>query len=211
MKLRGAEILAFALALVSFITGWLFYPYLPEQIASHWNIQGEVDGYASKVWGIFLFPIIILVIVALFVVIPRIDPKKNNIEKFQNYYDRFIILLTLFLVYLYGVTLAFNLGYIFNILSFFPIAFAALFYYLGTLLPHFKSNWTIGFRTPWTLSDPIVWDKTHLLAGKLFKATGLIALLGLVFTNYAFWLLIIPAFVSCIVIVVYSYLQYKKI
>jgi uncharacterized membrane protein len=25
-----------------------FYPKLPEQVASHWNTRGQVDGYMSK-------------------------------------------------------------------------------------------------------------------------------------------------------------------
>ncbi|MCD6528068.1 DUF1648 domain-containing protein [bacterium] len=31
---------------------------MPEKMASHWNVKGEVDGYLSKFWGLFLIPLI---------------------------------------------------------------------------------------------------------------------------------------------------------
>jgi hypothetical protein len=45
-------------ALVAIATGatvWL-YGSLPEQIPTHWNIRGEVDGYGGK-WSLFMFPV----------------------------------------------------------------------------------------------------------------------------------------------------------
>lgn len=77
--------------LFSFIVSIYFYPQMPEKMASHWNVQGEVDGYMSKFWGLFLMPFVLIGIGLLFVAIPRIDPLKANIEKLRKYCDGFII------------------------------------------------------------------------------------------------------------------------
>ena len=53
--------------------------------------KGQVDGYMSKFWGIFLLPLVLVGVALLFMVIPKIDPLKANIEKFRKYYDGFII------------------------------------------------------------------------------------------------------------------------
>jgi len=37
----------------------LVYPHLPEQVPSHWNIQGEVDDYQGRFFGAFFFPLMI--------------------------------------------------------------------------------------------------------------------------------------------------------
>ncbi len=39
--------------LLSLIISVYFHPKMPERIASHWNILGQVDGYLPKFWGCF--------------------------------------------------------------------------------------------------------------------------------------------------------------
>jgi uncharacterized membrane protein len=74
----------------------------------------------------------------------------------------------------------------------FPIALGFLFFYIGILCEHAKRNWFIGIRTPWTLSNEKVWDKTHRLGGKLFKIAGLISLLGALLGKFAFVFVLAP-------------------
>ena len=62
------------IVILSFIIGIYYNPMLPEDIPSHWNIEGEVDGYLPKFWGLFLMPIVSILLLGLFVAIPRIDP-----------------------------------------------------------------------------------------------------------------------------------------
>ncbi|MBI5733502.1 MAG: SdpI family protein [Candidatus Kerfeldbacteria bacterium] len=38
-------------------------------------------------------------------------------------------------------------------------AFTVLFYAAGILIEHADTNWSIGIRTPWTLSNEVVWKK----------------------------------------------------
>jgi uncharacterized membrane protein len=210
MKLRISEIIVLIIVLVSFGVGAYFYPFLPERVASHWNVQGQVDGYISKFWGAYLMPIIALGAWLLFVIIPRIDPKRQNIEKFRKYFDWFIVLVTLFLFYLYALTLAWNQELRFNFIRVLAPAFGILFYYIGVLVSHAQPNWTIGIRTPWTLSSDKVWQKTHKLGGKLFKATGILSFFGILFGDFAIWLILIPAIVAAITTIVYSYQKYQQ-
>jgi uncharacterized membrane protein len=163
-----------------------------------------------KFWGTFLIPIIALVLWIVFLVIPRIDPKRENIEKFRKYFDGFIAALFVFLLYLYVLTLYWNTGYRFNMVIFLMPAFAVLFYMVGILVSHAEMNWTIGIRTPWTLSSETVWKKTHVLTGKLFRASGIITLTGVLFPDFAIWFLLIPVLASAVVSTVYSYLAYRK-
>ena len=184
---------------------------MPDRIASHWNERGQVDGYMAKPWGLFSLPLVSVGLLALFLVIPRIDPLKVNIEKFRDHYDRFIVLLIAFLLYVHILILAWNLGLRFNLLQFLIPAFTFLFYYAGVLVENAKRNWFVGIRTPWTLSDERVWDKTHRIGGRLFKIVGITALLGIFYTDYAIFFLIIPVLGVTIFLIVYSYLEYQKV
>jgi uncharacterized membrane protein len=209
--MRKSEILILFLVIVSFAVGIYIYPQMPEQMASHWGIEGQVNGYMFKFWGVFLMPIISLAMAFLFILLPRIDPLKKNIDQFRKYFDRFIILLFLFLLYIYGLTIYWNLGKVFDMGTLMVPALAILFYYCGVLMKNSKRNFHIGIRTPWTLSSDVVWDKTHKIGAKLFKASGAICLLGLIWPKAAMWFVLVPVIFSTLFVFVYSYLEYKKV
>ncbi|MFA6171479.1 MAG: DUF1648 domain-containing protein [Patescibacteria group bacterium] len=210
MKFRKSEFISLLIVILSFIVSWYFYPALPEKAASHWNAQGEVNGYVSKFWGAFLMPIIGAAVYIIFLLIPRIDPRRENIQKFRSYFDGFIVLLLLFFFYLHGLTLAWNLGSNFDMVVMLIPAFFVLFFYVGVMLRHAEMNWTIGIRTPWTLSSEKVWKKTHLLGGRLFQLSAIISLIGILFPNQAIWLLLIPIIASALGLFAYSYFLYRR-
>lgn len=149
-------------------------------------------------------------LLGLFLLIPRIDPLKANIEKFRAYYDGFIIFLLLFMFYVHALTLVWNFGIRFNMTTALLPAMGFLFYYIGIVMENAKRNWFIGIRTPWTLSSDNIWDKTHKLGAKFYKAAGLAAILGIFFGKYALFFSLIPIIFVSLYLIVYSYLEYKK-
>lgn len=210
MDMRKSEITILGIILLSFIISIYFYPQMPEKMASHWNIKGEVDGYLPKFWGLFLVPLILTGLALLFVAIPRIDPLKANIEKFRKYYDRFIILFFIFMLSIYFQVILWNIGIEISPKVIVPIGLALLFFYVGILCEHAKRNWFIGIRTPWTLSNEKVWEKTHRIGEKLFKIAGVIALWGVFFQSYALFFILVPVILVAAYTIIYSYLEYQK-
>ena len=206
---RKAEMFSLAIVLLSFAIAAYFYPIMPDQIVSHWNIEGNVDGYMDKLWALFLMPVISVVLLLMFLAIPRIDPLKENIKAFRSYFDGFIMLIMLFLLYVFLLTIFWSRGVRFDMGQVLSPAFAILFYYCGILIENAKRNWFIGIRTPWTISNEIVWDRTHELGGKLFKLAGIIAVFG-VFRYYSFYLVLVPIILFAAYLFVYSYLEFQK-
>lgn len=208
--MKNTLLLTAVIIFISFIIGIYFYPQMPDLIASHWGVNGEVNGYMPKILGLFLMPVISTFMFILFILLPKIDPLKENVVKFKSYYDGFILLLTGFLFYLHLVTIFWNLGYRFNMIQVLSPALAALFYYIGILLSHSKRNWFIGIRTPWTLSNDKVWDKTHLMGSKLFKLAAIICILGIIFPESALWFVLALIITVSLYLFLYSYLVFKQ-
>lgn len=208
--MRKSEIGVLAIVILSFLLGIFFYPRMPELLASHWNIKGQVNGYLPKFWGLFLMPAISTFLLLLFVLIPKIDPLKENIAKFRRYFDTFVLLIIIFLFYLYLLTIFGNLNFRFNLVQLLVPALGILFFYTGILVENAKRNWFIGIRTPWTLSSDQVWEKTHQLGGKLFKAAGVIAFLGVFFQNLAIYFVLVPAVGVSLYMIVFSYFEFQK-
>lgn len=208
--MRKGEIIIVGIALLSFAIGVYYYPRMPEQMASHWNAKGQVDDYLPRSWGVFLIPAVLVGLALLFLAIPRVDPLRENIEKFRKYYDGFVILFMLFMIFVYFQTILWSIGIKISPNAYIPIAAGLLFVGSGILIEKTRRNWFIGIRTPWTLSSDEVWDKTHRMGGKLFKIAGVIAMVGIFFQSYAVFFVLIPALLVAAYTVVYSYLEYRK-
>ena len=208
--MRKSGIIVLGVILLSFIIGIYFYPQMPEKIASHWNAHGQVDGYMSKFWGLFLMPLLSMMLFLLFIAIPKIDPLKHNIEKFREYYDGFVVLIIVYLFYVYLLTIFWNIGIRFSMVQPLAPAMGILFYYIGILIENAKRNWFIGIRTPWTLSSEKVWEKTHKIGGKLFKIAGAFAFIGAFFQRYALFFILVPIILVAAYTIIYSYFEYQK-
>jgi uncharacterized membrane protein len=202
--------IAILIVVLTFLTTAYFYPLLPATIVSHFGLNGQANGYASKDSLFLIMPTLILAIFALFLVLPEIDPLKKNYKAFQNEYNLLMVLIAGFLYYVFLTIIAYNLGFVYlGYKELFSPALGVLFFYLGVIIEKAKQNWFVGIRTPWTLSSKKVWDKTHKVCGKLFKIVGVIALLGVfdqIFLAISIALLILTAIFS----VVYSYAEFQK-
>jgi uncharacterized membrane protein len=211
MRTRLTSLILFGIILWALCVSAYLYPFLPVHFVTHWDTQGVADGTMHKNLGLFLLPVLALFLSLLFSFLPSIDPHGANIEKFRKYYNGFVILLIAFLIYLHFLTILWNLGVDFAIVSFILVGIGILFYYIGILFKHAHQNWFIGIRTPWTLSSVEVWKKTHHVGGVLFSIFGILSFLG-AFLNvpHKFLAFIILLVAIAIFLVFYSYVLYRQ-
>jgi uncharacterized membrane protein len=200
-----------AILLVFFVLALVFYPRMPDIMASHWNVQGEADGYMSRFWALFLMPFVSTGIALLMVFIPRIDPLKANVAKFKAYYFGFVVMFLLFMLYIYVLTILWNLDVRFDFSQLLIPALGILLYAVGVMTGKAKRNYFIGIRTPWTLASEEVWDRTHKLGGVLFKIASIITILTVIIPDYAIWVMLVVILTTTFVTVIYSYVVYGKL
>jgi len=212
MSTRTTLVISLVLIVAASLAGVLLWNQLPEQMASHWDVNDQVNGYMSKFWGVFLMPLITLGMLVLFLVVPSIDPLKANIAQFREAFNLFIALIVGFMIYVHGLTLAWSLGYHNFKMSTAMLPFMGLlFIAIGFMLRKAKRNFFIGIRTPWTLSSDRVWDETHRLGATLFMVSGVLAVIGGLFGGMvAFWLLFVPLIGSTLFLLAYSYVLYRR-
>ncbi len=86
------------------VSAWL-YPSLPQQIPTHWNIKGEIDGYGNKDWALFLLPAMMVPLTLLFYFLPALSPKHFEVDSFRSTYLYIMVLVTAMFAYLHGMIL----------------------------------------------------------------------------------------------------------
>jgi uncharacterized membrane protein len=195
-------------------SAWL-YPSLPQQIPTHWNIKGEIDGYGNKDWALFLLPAMLVPLTLLFYFLPALSPKHFEVDSFRSTYLYIMVLVTALFVYLHGIILyavwksTQNAG-TFDLTRPLIAGIFLFFALLGNVMGKIRKNFYIGIRVPWTLASDRVWNDTHRLAAWVMVSSGLF---GFVLTVSG--LSLILALVVCIgsmfIPMVYSFFHYKAL
>lgn len=194
----------------SFLGVLALYPSLPEKIPMQWNYNWNVSKTGPKHMILFLSALPLLMVV-LFAYLPKLDPRGENYKKHKKVYELLKYVLMIFLIFLNWITIAVAFEIRLPIKAILTLVFGLLFIIIGNYLPKFKSNYFVGIRNPWVLSDDTVWRKTHKAGGYVFIGTGVMFILSaflqikILYTVLYFFLL-----ASIVGLNVYSYLLYKK-
>jgi uncharacterized membrane protein len=187
------------------------YGSLPDRIPTHWNLRGEVDGWSGRFWGAWLMPLIGTGLWLFMPVLRKVDPRRENYERFDRTFLLLVNILVVFLAALHVLALGSALGWAVDFARSLMVMLGLLFVSLGNYLPRVRSNWWMGIRTPWTLESESVWRATHRLAGFTFVGAGIIMLLSaLLPRELSFALGFGAALVAATVPVIYSFVVYRR-
>ena len=199
------------LLVLMLVVAILAYPRLPERIPTHWNLQGEVDGWSAR-WMVFFPPAMGLLMLVLMPVLRRIDPRRANYDRFEPTFWLVINLIIAFMFVPHLMTIGAALGWPLPATDRVLVgAVGVLFILLGNYMPRVKSNWWMGIRTPWTLSSESVWRSTHRLGGRMFVVGGAVMILSLALTPEARVAALITGVVlSALVPAVWSYMAWRR-
>ncbi|MFB5193136.1 SdpI family protein [Alicyclobacillus fastidiosus] len=190
---------------LAIVLGCIAYFHLPTQVV------GKAGRMTPRLLAVVYEPSIMLVIILLWHVLWRIDPKKRNYESFWSTYRYIggIIVVCIGLIYLTVLGHFLHIGS----MRFAPTAYGIMFMLLANVLPRLQPNWLVGIRTPWTLSSEESWRKTHRLGGQLGIPIGiLIIVLAWVLptTKMMVLAIVLPILLWALMTVVASYFYAKE-
>lgn len=209
MKTRLALLTGFAILGATLLCTVAVYSRLPDMLPIHWNIRGEVDGWASKQIAVLIMPCANLVILGMMVGLPAISSHKFRIETFQKTFNYIMLVIVAMMSYIHLITLLAGLNPAFPMIR---VLIGGIFLFLalmGNVLGKTRRNPWMGVRTPWTMANDRVWDGTHRLAGRLMVAVGVIGgVLAVAGVSPIVCFVLLT--VSVLYPVFYSYVLYKQ-
>jgi uncharacterized membrane protein len=209
MKKNKLFYITLVISFIPLLINMIAYPHMPNRIPVHWGITGEVNRYGSKLEQVMMSALP-LVIFIFFNYMPAIDPNRESYKKHGNAYSviNFVVILFISCLNLTGLFSA--LGYQVPFQKVLPVLMGILFIVLGNYMSQLRHNYFIGIRTPWTLASEYVWKKTHRFGGYIFVLIGLVSLASLLIGKSAMPVVFAALLSGVVVIVLYSYLIYKK-
>jgi uncharacterized membrane protein len=162
--------------IVMLLIGIILYPSLPDELPRQWGFSGEVNSTWPKLYAVLMAPVTATVIWVLTYVLPQIDPRREQYEKFGKSYLRIRQGIVVFMLGMHVLTLTQydNPQLIVKLILFAVALFIA---YLGNEMGRFRPTWFVGIRTPWTMSDERVWRQTHRIGARYYVAAGILNML----------------------------------
>ncbi len=192
--------------LLPVLAGAILWNQLPQQMPTHWNAAGEVDGWSSKPFAVFGLPLILLAAQWLCTLGTGADPKKHNHPKKIVHLVLWII--PVLSVVLHAVTYAVALGKEVRMEVVMPVLVGLLLAIIGNYLPKCKQNYTIGIKIPWTLNSEENWNRTHRFAGRIWVVGGIAIMLTGFFGGV--WIFLPIVLLMVLAPLIYSYLLHRK-
>lgn len=211
---RGSlDILIWAIIALQLIVAVYGFVVLPDTVPIHWGINGQPNGYGPKWVATFLYPLMSIGLYVLIRVLVAAGPRLGGRESTRANLKIVRVVLTgivLFMLIIQLATTAQALGFGLDISIVVTLAVSVLFIFLGNYMGKIRRNFWMGIRSPWTLTNAVVWERTHRLGGWLFVAVGVIGILCSFIPPLRLWGILVPIIAVSIFLYVYSYVCYRQ-
>jgi|SRR5882672_1460218 len=208
MRRLWPSVVAFGVAVALSI--WA-YPRLPAQVATHWGIEGQADGWSSPLAAVLMVPLASVVVLAVMLAAPQIDPRRESWAVHGQTYWLVVNMVICFLLAVHLLVIGEGLGWGLPVARLVPMAVGALLVLIGNLMPRLHPNWFMGIRTPWTLSSDEIWRRTHRLGGILLVIAGFLTIVaGFVVGGIAIYFVLGAVAICLLVPVAYSWLLWRR-
>jgi uncharacterized membrane protein len=181
-------------------------------VAVHWNAAGRQDGFAPAPVAFVLTPVVGAAVLALLVLLPSITPRGENLNRSAAAYGVICVATASVVALAQAAIVGIALGYPVNVAGAAPAVIGAAFVVIGNILPKLRWNYVAGIRTPWTLADARVWDKTHRFGGWVMVAGGLVLLAAGLIPPYVAKIGLVAGVSGAIVLLTFlkSYLLWRE-
>jgi uncharacterized membrane protein len=173
VSLRRPLLMALVLIAASAAVGVWAFRMLPAgaEIATHFNVRGEPNGFMGKALGLAVIPIVGLVVVAILATAPRWRGGEALASSGGAFGIVLIGVAAMFLV-AQGAIAMHALDPSFDVFRWLFLAVGVLMVVIGAVLGRIPPNRLVGIRTRWTYADEGVWRRTHRFTGRLMTIAG---------------------------------------
>ena len=206
IRLTKVDLYSIGICLLSIVPGFMVYSRLPEEIPVHFGLNGNPNGYASRLFAILGIPLIVTLIQVIYCItsnLLRRDREMNRAERVIRFLPPVVLYISQIFILMY------SMGKVTNVITVLGAVETAVFLILGNYLPKVRRTLFYGIRTPHTLASEELWDKTHRFAGVIYVIAGVVCMIITVVGLHPATLLVLLLFTVGIPFI-YSEILYRR-
>ena len=220
MKKFNQVLLPVLAVLPAVVTAIAVFFFLPDRVAAHFNVYGQVDRYGSK-YEAFLLPGILLVMCLIYFLCRKIALKTSSDDTSRTeanlaVADTVVLLicvlfnaLNVMILLLMADHKAFKADSVFSVVLATVIGITLIL--LGNIMPKTKPNSFIGMRLHFCMDTDEHWYIANRAGGIAMVLSGIATIVcGLIFRNtYYIVAMVISLIFFTTVAIIYSYVKIK--
>ena len=168
---RVKLIVSSLLILLPMVFGIVVWDKLPTELATHWGIDGQVDGFAAPWIAVFALPVFLMLMHWFCLFITSKDTK--NKDQSQRAFGIIFWIMPLVSIFTSGIIYTSAFGKAIELSMIMPIFLGLMFAIIGNYMPKVKQNHTLGIKIRWTLESESNWNATHRFAGRVWFIGGI--------------------------------------
>ena len=182
-----------------------FWSRLPDPMPIHWDAAGVPNGFAPKLVGLLLIPLVTLAVGPVVRWAMRCGKADLGADFAAGVVGVFMLALHRMII---GASISADQALSITTLM---ALMGGLFVGLAAVMPHLEQNRRAGFRTPWSLGDETNWRLTHRFGAWTMGIGGALgAVLALVVpAPHVFWLAVIPMVLGSTIPLPFSYALHR--
>lgn len=199
--------------LIPMLVGVILWNKLPNEVATHWGVDGNPNAYSSRAVVVFAMPATILV---LHLIVSLLTAKKDTNAISDKLFCLLLWICPVMSITISTLVYATALGYEVNVPFWAMMLVGIIYIVLGNYLPKARQNHFFGVRMKWTLESKKNWEHTNRFSAKIMVALGLAWIICAVLWIFveaktAIVVLVVGTLLGTIfAISLYSYLYYLK-
>ena len=202
-------LLAAVIILLPMVVGVVLWDRLPDPMATHWDFEGNANGWTSRAFTVFGIPLVMLALHMVCLLVTESDRNScgQNPKLKRIMYGVVPVVSLLLCVTIYPSALGMKLPMQTMALLFLGV----MLLIVGNYMPKCTMNIWMGIRVPWTYSSEANWHATHRFAGRVYVVTGLACLCCAFIPSAKLGMAVaVMVIAACLSPVVYSYLYEKR-
>lgn len=210
MTVRRSDLVSVAAVAFAFVVSAGLYPSLPDPVPTHFDLQGNPNGWMPKNVAAVGIPLLALGIWAIVRFAAKYLPRRTPPP--SEYVTALVAMLTaVFMAAVHVTVLYVAVTPGVNVIRPLFLLLGGLSIMLGLVMPRVRRNPIIGIRTPWTLTSEENWARTHRLAGYTMVTGGVLAILSSLLGGIAGPVIALGCFlVGTLVPAVYSFVIARR-
>jgi len=174
----------------------VFYSELPAEMAIHFSGDDSPDRFASKPFGAFLAPVLILLVTGFTTIMANLEKDENKRMRIGSTNTTVNAVVSILILAVHIYTIAYNLGHVISTSLFVLPAVGLLFILVGNVIPQAPQS---TYRFP-KLPDH-VYPKYARRVGRLMVIIGFVLIVAALLPKPYLWIVFAA---SIAVFVIYS-------
>ena len=169
-------IVSAAVILMQTVIGVLLWARLPEQVATHFDMHNQPNGWSSRAFVVFGMPLALLALQGI-CALASCTPRLSNVRMTAKLWRLALSIIPAAAVLTMTLTYGHALGAAFDVGRIVYVFVGVIFAVTGNYMPKMRRNALCGIRIPWTLGSEENWNRTHRFAAPVWVTGGLLMIL----------------------------------